>query len=168
MSELAGEVADGLLVHPFTTPAYMDGTTLPALARGLEGSGGRGRADVWIQCAPFVVFEGEPDEARVEAETRAAIAFYASTPSYRGVLESIGREEVGERLSALVRAGRWDALAAEVDDDLLGAFAVRGRLEDVPRLLRERWGDRLDRVAPYFGWPTGDRDRIAAVLAATR
>ena len=121
---------------------------------------------MWVQCAPFVVFEGEPDEARVEAETRAAIAFYASTPSYRGVLESIGREDVGERLSALVRAGRWDELAGVVDDDLLDAFAVRGRLEDVPRLLRERWGDRLDRVAPYFGWPHGIADRLAAVIRA--
>lgn len=165
MSALAGEVADGLLVHPFTTPAYMDGTTLPALERGLEQSS-RARGDVWIQCAPFVVFEGEPDEARIEAETRAAIAFYASTPSYLGVLGSIGREDVGERLSALVRAGRWDELAGVVDDDLLDAFAVRGHLDEVPRLLRERWGDRLDRVAPYFGWPARDPDRVAAVIQA--
>lgn len=163
MTQLAGELAEGLLVHPFTTPSYLDGTTLPALARGLARSG-RSRADVWIQCAAFVIFEGEPDEARIEAETRAAIAFYGSTPSYRGVLKSIGREDVAEQLHALSRAGRWGEMAAVVDDELLAAFAVRGRLEDVPRLLSERWGDRLQRVAPYFGWPARDPERLAGLL----
>lgn len=163
MTALAGEIADGLVVHPFTTPAYLDGTTLPALEGGLARSG-RARSDIWTQCAAFVLFEGEPELERVEAETRLSIAFYASTPSYRGVLESIGRADVADRLHELSRAGRWTEMGARVDDDLLDAFAVRGTLEEVPALLEERWGRRLDRVAPYFGWPPSDPDRLAALL----
>ena len=163
MTALAGEIADGLIIHPFTTPAYFDATTLPALEEGLARSS-RTRADVWTQCATFVLFEGEPELERVEAETRLSIAFYGSTPSYRGVLESVGRAEVAERLHELSRAGRWGEMAALVDDDLLDAFAVRGRLEQVPALLEERWGSKLDRVAPYFGWPRSDPNRLAQLL----
>jgi probable F420-dependent oxidoreductase len=165
MTALAGEVADGLLLHPFTTPAYVDATTLPALERGL-GRSGRTRADVWIQCAAFVLFDDEPGLARMEAETRRAIGFYGSTPSYRPVLASIGRTAVADRLHALSRQGRWEEMTQLVDDDLLGAFAVRGPLEEIPARLQARWGERLDRVAPYLGWPQTAPERLRRALAS--
>lgn len=164
MTALAGEAADGLLVHPFTNPAYFDATTAPALERGLARSS-RSRHDLWTQCAAFVVFEGEADTERVVEETRRAIAFYGSTPSYRGVLEAIGRGDLHSTLHGLSRGGRWDEMKALVDDELLEAFAVRCRLADARAALKERWGGRLDRVAPYFGWPARAADDLRRTLA---
>jgi probable F420-dependent oxidoreductase len=161
MTALAGEVADGLVVHPFTNPAYFDAVTAPALAEGLARSGRR-REDVWTQCAAFVVAEGEPETESVVARTRRSIAFYGSTPSYRGVLEAVGRGELYERLHDLSRAGRWGEMATLVDDELLDAFTVRGPAQELPARLEERWGGRLDRVAAYYGWPARDRERLGA------
>jgi probable F420-dependent oxidoreductase len=152
MTALAGEIADGLVVHPFTNPAYFDSVTAPALEEGLARSG-RSRSDVWTQCAAFVVADGEPEHESVVARTRQAIAFYGSTPSYRGVLEAVGRGDLHERLHELSRTGRWADMAALVDDELLNAFVVQGPAEELPRRIEERWGGRLDRVAAYFGWP---------------
>jgi probable F420-dependent oxidoreductase len=157
MTALAGEVAEGLLVHPFTNPAYFDSVTAPALAEGLARSG-RSRSEVWTQCAAFVIPEGEPETERVVAQTRQAIAFYGSTPSYRGVLEAIGRGDLHERLHELSRTGRWAEMTALVDDGLVDAFAVRGPADELPARLAERWGGRLDRVAAYFGWPRREPD----------
>src|SRR5580658_2126878 len=86
MTEVAGEVADGLLVHGFTTERYLREVTLPALDRGLERAG-RQRSDVQVSYAGFVV-TGQ-DEASQESAAnfaKAQIAFYGSTPAYRGVL----------------------------------------------------------------------------------
>ena len=44
MTEVAGEVADGLIAHGFTTERYLREVTLPALGRGLAKAG-RARAD---------------------------------------------------------------------------------------------------------------------------
>jgi probable F420-dependent oxidoreductase len=157
MTALAGELADGLLVHPFTNPAYFDSVTAPALEEGLARSG-RSRSGVWTHCAAFVIAEGEQETDRIVAQTRQAIAFYGSTPSYRGVLEAIGRGELHEQLHELSRAGRWAEMTALVDDELVDAFAVRGPAEVLPARVEERWGGRLDRVAAYFGWPDRRED----------
>ena len=161
MTALAGEVADGLVVHPFTNPAYYDTVTAPALEEGLARSG-RTRGEVWVQCAAFVVADGEPDTERTVAQTRQAIAFYGSTPSYPGVLEAVGRGDLHERLHELSRAGRWADMAALVDDELLDVFAVRGPADELATRLEERWGGRLDRVAAYFGWSTRAPHRLGA------
>ena len=83
------------------------------------------------------------------AEARQTIAFYASTPSYRRVLAHHGWADVGERLSRLAAAQRWDEMPALISDEMLQAFAVVAEPDELAARLRERYAGLLDRVSPY-------------------
>src|SRR5580693_632202 len=108
MTEVAGEVADGLLVHPFTTERYLREVTLPALDRGLAKAG-RDRSMFQVAFSGMVV-AGDTDEERRAAsrEVRKQIAFYGSTPAYRGVLDLHGWGDLQTKLNELSRSGEWD------------------------------------------------------------
>ncbi len=164
MTEVAGEVADGLLAHGFTTERYLREITLPALERGLARSG-RSRSAVEISL-PGMVVTGM-DEASFEAAivaTRKQLAFYGSTPAYRPVLDLHGWGDLHDDLHTLSRRGAWDEMTDLIDDDVLAAFAVVGTLDDVAGLVRTRFGDVVDRFNVYApsGVPT---ERWAEVLA---
>ncbi len=149
MTEVAGEVADGLLAHGFTTERYLREVTLPALERGLA-AGGRARPAVQISL-PGMVVTGI-DEASLEAARAAArkqLAFYGSTPAYRPVLELHGWGELHDDLHTLSRRGAWDEMAGLIDDDVLATFAVVGDLDAVPDMVRARYGDLVDRFNVY-------------------
>lgn len=168
MTELAGEVCDGVILHGMTTVAYLDGTTLPALERGLTASGRR-RDDVFVSLPVFMVM-GDTDEELAVQRAKAVdqIAFYASTPAYRPVLDSIGYGDLQPELQALTRANRWSEMGSLIDDTLFDAIAFTGAPEDMPRLVRERLGSRIDRTSSYFGWPEMEPERLAAILEGFR
>ncbi|QYJ03607.1 TIGR03617 family F420-dependent LLM class oxidoreductase [Nocardioides panacisoli] len=165
MTELGGELCDGLLLHGMTTTAYLDEVTLPALEKGLAASG-RSRRDVELYCPLFLVM-GDTEEEMAESarKTREQIAFYASTPAYRAVLDSVGYGDLQVELQDLSREGRWEEMGQRIDDTLLGEIALVGTAEEMPHLVRERFTGRLDRVSSYFAWPGGDPDRLRSVLA---
>lgn len=165
MTELGGELCDGLLLHGMTTTTYLDEVTLPALEKGLAASG-RSRSDVELYCPLFLVMGDTEDEMAESArKTREQIAFYASTPAYRAVLDSVGYGDLQVELQDLSREGRWEEMGQRIDDKLLGEIALVGTAEDMPRLVRERFTGRLDRVSSYFAWPGGDPERLRAILA---
>ncbi|WP_105565793.1 TIGR03617 family F420-dependent LLM class oxidoreductase [Microbacterium halophytorum] len=138
MTKLAGEAADGFVAHAFTTRDYLSDVSLPRLAAGAE-SAGRERPDVVLQ--PFVIAAAdEASRAVQERHVREQIAFYGSTPSYRAVMEHHGWEEAADRLHAASRRGEWAQMGAEVTDDMLDAFSVAGRPEDIRNRLEERFG----------------------------
>jgi probable F420-dependent oxidoreductase len=147
MTEVAGEVADGIIAHSFTTEPYLREVTLPALERGLAAAG-RGRADVEIKVGGFVVTGSDEHELsdRIFA-ARKQIAFYGSTPAYRPVLEHHGWGPLQDELHSLSRQGRWDDMTLLVDDDVLSAFAVVAPLAEVAAALQARWGGIADRVS---------------------
>ena len=150
MTEVAGEVADGLIAHGFTTKRYMHEVTLPALVRGLE-KGGRDRRDFEVACPVFVVTGA--DEAEKEASRQAAcqqLAFYGSTPTYRPVLELHGWGDVGRELTGLSKRGEWVKMGTLIDDEMLDAFAIVAEPDDVAQRLVERFGGTIDRVASTF------------------
>jgi probable F420-dependent oxidoreductase len=151
MTEVAGEVADGVILHPFTTQRYVQEVTLPAIERGLEKAG-RSRSDFEITCPTFVV-TGE--NAKAWEATRTAvtrqIAFYGSTPAYRGVLESHGWGELQNELNTMSKQGQWEEMGTRIDDEKLEAFAVVAEPDRVPEALKARWGGTLDRVTASFG-----------------
>jgi alkanesulfonate monooxygenase SsuD/methylene tetrahydromethanopterin reductase-like flavin-dependent oxidoreductase (luciferase family) len=150
MTELCGEVADGVLAHAFTTKRYLDEVTKPTLLRGIERSG-RDRGDVAVGCPVFVV-TGE-DEAEWEAAataTRNQIAFYGSTPAYRKVLELHGWGDLQTELHRLSRQGDWDTMGAIIDDDVLDTFAVVAPVDKLAAALRARCDGVIDRVMPAF------------------
>ena len=163
MTEVCGEVADGMLVHAFTTERYLREVTMPALARGFA-RGGRSRSDFELSCPVFVV-TGSSD-AEVAASTkrvREQIAFYASTPAYRGVLELHGWGDLQPELNALSKRGEWVEMGERIDDDVLQTFAVVESPAKVAARIVDRYGDLLDRVSFYTTRPMPAED-LAAVL----
>ncbi len=155
MTQVCGEVADGLLAHGFTTAGYMESATLPALRKGLELSG-RTRADVEISLPLFLVV-GDADQRVERAQpVKQQIAFYGSTPAYRGVLEHHGWDDLHPQLNAMSKRNEWVEMADLITDDVLDAFAIQGQPEDIPGKVAERFGGLIDRVmvyAPYDADP---------------
>lgn len=166
MTEVAGEVADGMIIHPFSTVPYIESVTLPAIERGLAKAG-RARADFEVSYSNFVV-TGR-DEAEFEASRKATkerIAFYGSTPAYKGVLESIGAGELQGELNAMSKQGRWQEMGTLISDEILDAFAVVGEPGAIaPEMLR-RYGAFTDRTSASF--PVSDEAQRGAIIAALR
>jgi len=147
MTAMATEVADGLLVHPFCTDRSLAEHTFPLVDAGL-----RGRRDFTLVGQGIVaVGRDERELAAALSAVRTLIAFYASTPAYRVVLDVHGWGELQEELRALTRAGRWDELAGAVPQEVVDAVAVVGTPQQVAAGLAARY-DRCARVAlslPY-------------------
>jgi probable F420-dependent oxidoreductase len=160
MTAVAGEVADGLLVHGFTTASYFREVTLAHLQRGLDRAG-RSRTDVEIS-VPFFTVTGR-DDAEIEQRLRAAraqLAFYGSTPAYRPVLEHHGWGELGDELNRLSKLGEWATMGEAIPREVVEEFAVVGPPEAVGPELERRFGGLVDRAqggiveAPDGGRPT--------------
>ena len=167
MTEVAGEVADGMLAHGFTTERYLREVTVPALERGLAVSG-RTRADIEISY-PGMIVTGE-DEAGVAAAARAVktqLAFYGSTPAYLPVLELHGWGELHTELNRLSKRGEWDAMADLIDDEVLDTFAVVADLDDIAGQVLGRFDGVVDRFSFYAPYAM-DPERWAGVLAGFR
>jgi probable F420-dependent oxidoreductase len=155
MTEVAGEVADGLLLHALTTRRYLTERTLPALQRGAARAR-RGRAELELSYPCLIATGGnELELATAVTAVREQIAFYASTPAYAGVLELHGWADLGTELTALSvskRPGRWREMGAHIDDSVLDAFAIVAEPDDVAAAVRHRFDglvDRLSFYAPY-------------------
>ena len=164
MTRLAAEVCDGVILHGFTTQQYLDTVTLPTITAGLAEAG-RSRDDFVVYC-PLFLITGDTDEEMeaMREQTRSQIAFYASTPNYRDVLESIGYADLQAELQALTRAGRWNEMTGLVPDEVLEQVAVTGKPEELPELILSRFGGRLDRISSRFGWPVADEDRFRGIV----
>jgi probable F420-dependent oxidoreductase len=164
MTGVAGEVADGLLAHSFTTERYLRQVTLPALAEGAARAGREpGAVEVWV---PGFVVTGRDEEAMAAADTevRRQIAFYASTPAYRPVLDLHGWGDLHAEAHRLSRRGAWEEMGRLIDDEMLDTFAVVAPLDQVPRRVKARFGGLADRFS--FSRPAlVDDDRWRAVLA---
>jgi probable F420-dependent oxidoreductase len=157
LCRLAGELADGFLVHPLHSVRYLREFVLPQITDGLERAGRR-REDIQIY-VPVMIAPGE-NRAEVAAaveRARGRIAFYASTPSYRPVLDILGYGDVADRLRQMVAARQTADLAAQVPDGVVEAIVVRGSYEEIGRELRARYTGLADRVASY--WPFTPADR---------
>lgn len=167
MTAVAGEVADGLLCHAFTTERYLREVTLPALATGAQRSG-RDADELTVNLGVFVV-SGYDDEQRDQAAAfvRGQIAFYGSTPAYRPVLALHGWEELATELNSLSRRGAWEEMAARIDEEVLDTFAVVGDPDELGARIVARYGDVVDRLSLYTSFTFADAD-WPAFLATVR
>jgi len=149
MTEVAGEVADGLLVHPFTTERYLREVTVPALERGFAKSG-RVREEFQISYSGLIA-TGRTDEEREAAvsHARTRLAFYGSTPAYRAVLDLHGWGELQGELHSLSRSGDWAKMAELVDDEVLEEFGIIASVDEVATRVMGRFGDVVDRFSFY-------------------
>jgi probable F420-dependent oxidoreductase len=150
MTEVAGRVADGVIVHPFTTPAFLRDVTLPAFHRGAADND-RAIGDLKTAGTVFVV-AGRTDAelAKSRARVRARIAFYGSTPAYLPVLALHGWADLGHELNALSKTGdpeRWNRMTRLVPDEVLRAFAVEGPPEVAGQAVVRRYGGLLSHLS---------------------
>jgi probable F420-dependent oxidoreductase len=148
LSRLAGEVCQGFHVHPFHTVEYLDRTVLPNIAEGAAREG-RSLDDVERVTTVFVM-TGESDSEVEQAmePVRQQISFYASTPSYRRVLED-NDWDFGDELHALSKRGKWAEMPSVVPDEAVLAVGVAAPLDRLGRAIKDRYGDRVQRVGFY-------------------
>jgi probable F420-dependent oxidoreductase len=158
LANLAGEICDGFHVHPFHSPEYVRRTVIPAIAEGARKSN-RDPEQITLATSAFVI-AGENEERATEQResVRAQISFYASTPTYRTVLEAHGWEEVGERLGTMAREKKWREMPALITDEMLAAFAIEAIPDEIGTALEERYEGLIDRVALYIPFAPGERD----------
>ncbi len=150
MARLAGELCQGIHVHPLHTVRYLQEVVRPAVEEGAQRAG-RSLDDVTF-AAPFFVAtgEGEGELANAREVMRQQVAFYASTRTYRPVLDLHGWGATGDRLHKLSVAKRWDEMPAEIPDAVLEEFVVEATLDDLPGAVKARYRGVLDRVSLYI------------------
>jgi probable F420-dependent oxidoreductase len=158
LARLAGETCQGFHIHPFHTPRYIETIVRPGVAEG-AASAGRTIGDVDLATSVFVI-TGRSERAIAEQreKMRSQIAFYASTPTYRVVLETHGWAPVGERLGRLAATKRWAEMPALISDEMLQAFAVEAAPDEVGAAIRARYDGLIDRVALYLPFEPGGDD----------
>jgi probable F420-dependent oxidoreductase len=163
MTAVAGEIADGLNTHGFTTAAYVRDVTLPHLEVGLRRSG-RTRSDVEVSVPVMIALVDDDRDPRLAA-TRGTIAFYGSTPAYRPVLDHHGWSALGDELHDMSRRGEWQQMGALIDDDVLHTFAIVGDAKQVGAEIVARYGGIIDRIQLGV---SGDDQQQAQLLDALR
>lgn len=152
LCRLAGEAADGLHVHPYHSVRYLQDVVRPAVE---EGRARAGRAEGAVAYAVSVFAVTDESEA---AFARSQIAFYASTPSYRVVMETHGWGATADTLSAMAQRGAWNEMAGCITDEMLQSFAVVAPAEELAASLRSRYGGLVDRLTLYLPFRPGERD----------
>ncbi|MCY3806010.1 MAG: TIGR03617 family F420-dependent LLM class oxidoreductase [bacterium] len=159
MTRTAGQVADGLHCHGFTTADYVRDVTLPALREG-EAAGGRPGGEVRVSLLAMAVAADTAEAFEEHCRTmRMRIAFYGSTPAYRGVLEHHGWGDAQTELHALSVKGRWAEMADVIDDEMLHTIAAVGTPAEAAAILAERYGDLVDRLTLVTTFDSASTDR---------
>ena len=143
LARLAGEVADGFLVHPFHSPEYLEAVVLPAIKSGAIQAGREVKS---ISIAVTAFAASNMDESEF---VRQQIAFYASTPSYRPVMAFHGWEETAQGLSAAAARGKWAEMPEMITDEMLEVFGLAAAVEELPAALKERYAGVSDRLSLY-------------------
>lgn len=173
MLEMAGEVADGIHVHPLNNPVYLRETVLPRLATGAQRAG-RDPAGLQVIVPAFTALGTSADEQQQWREmARVQVAFYGSTPNYAGLFDQLGHPGTTDRIRERQKAGDFQGMAAVVPDDLLQHFVVVGDADDVAAQLKERYAGVATRVVLYFAGMAWQRDpagldQFGAVARALR
>ena len=163
MTEVAGEVADGVIIHAFTTEKYLREVTLPAVEKGLARAG-RSRQDFEVSYPGFVVSGSTEEQFKAsKAAVCKRIAFYGSTPAYAPVLGVHGWGDLQPELNRLSKQGRWDEMGGLITDEILAEFAVVGEPEQAVDQFKSRFGSLVDRTMASF--PSKDEQQESALLA---
>ena len=157
MLRVAGEVCDGVRLHPLCSRRYLEEIAVPRIEEGMRRSG-RNRANFDLFGGGFVVTG--PD-ARAVADgmewVRKRVALYGSTRTYMPILALHGLEELGAKLHTMSVEGRWDEMAAEISDDVVRIFAACGAYDEIAQAIEARFGGLADAIEINFpaGCPAG-------------
>lgn len=168
-AETVGLVADGILVHPVNSRRYLEETIFPAVERGLAKSG-RSRQELTVSCPVFVVAGKTPEERAVADQfVRSQISFYGSTRTYRRIFEQHGWEDTPVRLHEHMAKMDFAAMAGEITEEMLDAFAIVADPDDVVDRIRQRYQGIADRVYLYNVFASiyaDDEGRLREVIGA--
>jgi probable F420-dependent oxidoreductase len=159
LARLAGESCDGFHVHPFHSPEYVRRTVILAIAEGARQAN-RDPGQVTLATSAFVITGNGEETTELRESVRSQISFYASTPTYRTVLEAHGWEEVGERLGTMAREKKWREMPALITDEMLAAFAIEAAPDEIGPALKDRYEGLIDRAALYLPFVPGQRDEF--------
>ena len=164
MIEVAGEVGDGIFVHPLNTPGFLREVLHPALQRGFAASGRR-REEFEISCQTLTMMGLDEEQiATARNKARGQLSFYGSTPAYKVVLDHEGWGDIQPELNRMSKQGRWLEMMGLITDDMLDSIGVSGTPSEVGRKLVERNGGLADRTMLTLYDETGDPDAITDVV----
>jgi len=169
MCRLAGELCDGIHIHPFHTTRYIEDVVKPCVNQGLQRSG-RDPAKFEYATTAFILGGSEEQIEGLSALVRSQIAFYGSTPAYKRVFEAHGWQELQPQLNEMVRAGKLADAPKLVTEEMLEEFAVRGSFDAIADAVRAKYDGLVDRVGFYIpvvgGAHEKEWERVVQALAA--
>ena len=150
MAEVAGEVADGLLVHPLSTPLFIKESILPALQLGWD-KGQKTKNDFTISCQVITALGSDKNEIeRAREQAKTQVAFYSSTPAYKPILDKHGWGEIQPKLNILSKQGDWNEMNKLISDEMLNQIIVAGTPEEAAQQIYETRGVIADRISPII------------------
>ncbi len=165
MLRVAGQICDGVRLHPFSTRRYLENVSVERIKDGLARAG-RERRNVEVVAGGFIATGRDEEHVREMLDyVRFRIAFYCSTRAYWDVLRQHDLVELGEKLNPFPREGRWDEMAAQIPDDVIDLFAVVGTYDTIVPKLAERYGGLADTISIQFA-PDDDPDQLAETVRA--
>jgi probable F420-dependent oxidoreductase len=173
MLRLAGEIADGVHVHPLNHPRYLREVVAENLATGAARAG----RDPTSLCRIVPVFtavgDTEAEQQRWREFARAQIAFYGSTPNYAFIFELLGHEGTTPKLRERQKAGDFAGMAQVISDEILDEFVVSGTFEELPARLVARYQGLADRLVLYvagLAWAQDPDalDRFGSIASGVR
>ncbi|NWG35507.1 MAG: TIGR03617 family F420-dependent LLM class oxidoreductase [Chloroflexi bacterium] len=159
LARLAGELCNGFHVHPFHSPRYLREVILPAIEEGAKKAG-RKREEISVSVTAFIATT--PEEMNF---ARAQVAFYASTPSYRPVMDLHGWGGVAETLSTHAAKGEWAEMPMLITDEMLSEFCLVTEESRLTDELKKRYDGLADRLTLYTPFVPGEKDEWWKALA---
>jgi hypothetical protein len=166
MLKTAARVAESVRLHSFATRKYVDEVVRPLLATELAANG-KSFEHFEVTGGGFIATGPDEKAVREAAEkVRYRVAFYGSTPAYRGVFDQHGVGDLGIKLNAMSRQGQWNDMARQVPDDVLDLFVARAPYEGLADAVQQRYGGIVDAVSVDFveGTPASVRRETIAAL----
>jgi len=168
MVEVAGEVGDGMFVHPLNTPSWVSDVVLPSLQKGFE-SAGRKRSDFQISCQTIAMMGGNDEQIQAARnKAKGQISFYGSTPAYKVVLDHMGAGDMHFELNRLSKQGKWLEMMGLITDDMLDEIGVSGTPAEVGAKLVARNGGLFDRTMITLYNETGRPEAVTDLVRAIR
>jgi probable F420-dependent oxidoreductase len=169
MLRMAGQVADGVHIHPLNHATYLRDVVAPNVAEGAASSG-RSVSDIKLIIPCFTAVGSDTERVKYKEMARTQVAFYGSTPNYAFMFELLGRPGTTDRIRERQKAGDIPGMAAVIDDELLSHFIIEGPWDEVPDLVRAKYSGVAERVVFYSAgsaW-ANDRDHFDALGEAAR
>ena len=159
LASLAGELCEGFHAHPFHSPRYLREVIQPAVEEGAKKADSR-KPKTRISVSAFVATS--PEE---QSFARMQLAFYASTPSYRSIMDFHGWGETAEKLSGFAAKGEWAEMPMRITDEMLNEFCLQTSTENLAEDLKSRYAGLADRLNLYIPFVPGERDEFWSKLA---